>query len=119
MSLAVPVNGANGVDPAYGSGCPCGGKDFAVAAGDRRADFRLDVLRKRADHSVSAFCAGGAISRGQRTARWCLVARSDSHPDCFRLPDNSLPTRTLSSSGDDASKSKSSAQKEPNFHRLK
>jgi len=66
MSLAVLVNGANGVDPACGSSCPRRGKNFAVAAGDRGAYFRLDVLRKRADDSVSTICAGGGISRSQR-----------------------------------------------------
>jgi len=108
MSLAVLVNGTDGVDPACGSGCPCRGKGLTVVEGDRSADFRLDVLRKRADKSVSAFRAGGGISDSQRTTRWLLVSRSNSHPDRFCLPNNNFPAHTLSSGRDDARKSQSS-----------
>lgn len=106
MSFSVLVNGAVGVDPARGSSGPRRGKDFAVVAGDGGADFGLDVLRKISDKSMSTLSAGRGIGGSQRIAGRCSVAGSDSHPDCFRLPNNDFTASTrLPSSRGNTSKS--------------
>jgi hypothetical protein len=85
---------------------------LAVVAGNGGADFGFNVLRKTADNGISAARARRRVSGGETAAGRSLIARSNGHPNCFRLPNNDFAatacSRCVPSGRDDTSKSQSS-----------